>query len=194
MNSLRRAVFLDRDGVINRKAPEGDYITRWDDFEFLPGVDRAIAQLNQAGVEVIVITNQRCIAKGLISIAALEQLHRRMVDSLTQRGARIDAIYYCPHEMEPVCRCRKPAPGMFIDAAQDRGIDLQKSWMVGDSEIDIAAGKNAGCKTGLIVDEGSNNAVAEIVADSLRDAVEQILEFEKASAPAALRASSVAGL
>ena len=194
MNSLRPAVFLDRDGVINRKALAGGYITRWEDFEFLPGVELAIARLNAAGVDVIVVTNQRCVAKGLISLAELRELHRRMADSLAQRGARIDAIYCCPHESEPVCRCRKPAPGMFLDAAQDRGIDLQKSWMVGDSEIDIAAGKNAGCKTGLITGEGRRNELAEIAADSLPDAVEQILDWEKARVRAAPQASFLRGL
>jgi len=184
---VTKAVFLDRDGVINKKAPEGDYVTCWEDFKFLPRVVEAIAQLNRAGFRVIVITNQRCIAKGLMTAAELETMHQRMSESLAERGARIDAIYYCPHEMKPICRCRKPAAGMFVDAARDYGIELAASWMIGDSDIDIEAGKNAGCKTARLLDETGEDADAaqsprnsgELVANSLFDAVRQILHYEK---------------
>src|ERR1700685_3084744 len=91
---MNSAVFLDRDGVINRKPPDGDYITRWEDMELLPGVDDGIALLNQANVCFIVITNQRCVAKGLISVAGLEEIHRRMTESLARSGAALDGIYY----------------------------------------------------------------------------------------------------
>src|SRR5271168_5223876 len=119
---MTRAVFLDRDGVINRKPPEGDYVTRWEDFHILPGVAEGIVHLKQAGFRVIVVTNQRCVAKGLLSVAELEKMHQQMSDLLAQSGAAIDGIYYCPHEMEPRCDCRKPAPGMLLDAASDHGI------------------------------------------------------------------------
>ena len=142
-----KAVFLDRDGVINRKPPEGQYVTRWEDFHILPGVVEGIVLLNRAGFCVIVVTNQRCIAKGLVTVADLEKMHQRMSDSLARDGAVIDAIYYCPHEMEPPCSCRKPAPGMLLDAARSRGIELPASWVIGDSDIDVEAGRNAGCKT-----------------------------------------------
>jgi D-glycero-D-manno-heptose 1,7-bisphosphate phosphatase len=129
-------------------------------------------------------------------------MHQHMIEFLAERGARIDAIYYCPHEMEPVCRCRKPAPGMFFDAARDYGIELATSWMIGDSDIDIEAGKNAGCKTALLFDETYQDASlrprngAELVANSLLEAVQQILHYEKQNAgpetiaPAALCTSS----
>src|SRR4051794_21378359 len=110
---MNLAAFLDRDGVINRKAPEGSYITNWEQVQFLPDVAGAIAQLNQAGFKVIVISNQRCVAKGLLSDAELEYIHRRMREWLAAHGAQIDAVYYCPHEKtQPRCKCRKPAPGM----------------------------------------------------------------------------------
>lgn len=184
---MTKAVFLDRDGVINRKAPEGEYVTRWEDFKLLPGVVEAISQLNRVGAYVVVITNQRCVAKGLMTIAQLEAMHQRMTEFLAERGARIDAIYYCPHELEPICRCRKPAPGLFVDAARDYGIELPASWMIGDSDIDIEAGKNAGCKTARLLDETgrdqdvvrrTSNGV-DLVAHSLFDAVRQILHYEK---------------
>lgn len=185
---MTRAVFLDRDGVINRKPPEGDYVTRWEDFHVLPGVAEGIAQLNRAGFCVIVVTNQRCIAKGLVTSTDIEQMHGRMSDSLARAGATIDAIYYCPHETEPVCSCRKPAAGMLMDAAREHGIELAMSWMIGDSDIDVEAGKRAGCKTARLSTENEtgdqqNNrpialAPADIVARSLLDAVGQILQSE----------------
>ena len=177
---MNRAVFLDRDGVINRKARTGEYITRWDDVEFLPGVPEAIVLLRRAGFRVIVITNQRCVAKGLITIPELESLHGRMVAELGKTGANIDAVYYCPHEKQPTCRCRKPAPGLLLDAARDHHIDLVTSWMIGDSGIDIEAGKNAGCKTARLAYSGeSNNGNPDVIAPSLLSAVRQILQREE---------------
>ena len=185
---MNRAAFLDRDGVINRKAPEGQYVTSWEDFHLLPEVIEGIAQLNRARLCVIVVTNQRCVAKGLLAEADLKKLHQQMSDYLAQAGATIDAIYYCPHELEPPCRCRKPAPGMLLEAARSRGLDLAASWMIGDSDTDILAGKNAGCRTARLsmknqtVTEPEHNAAlpgeADIVAPSLLDAIRQILQID----------------
>jgi len=184
---MTRAAFLDRDGVINQKAPDGEYVTRWEDFHFLPGVTQGITQLNRAGFQVIVVTNQRCVAKGLLSEIELKDLHRRMSEHLARGGARIEAIYYCPHEVEPPCICRKPAPGLLLEAARSRGLDLSSSWMIGDSDADIQAGKSAGCKTARVsVAEAAEREpekvraleiVADITAPSLFEAVPQILEF-----------------
>src|SRR5258707_12947583 len=129
---MNRAAFLDRDGVINGKAREGEYVTRWEEMQILPGVPEAIARLNRSGFLVIVVSNQRCVAKGLITISDLEILHEAMSSELAGAGATVDAVYYCPHEKEPPCRCRKPAPGMLIDAARAHDIDLKASWMIGD--------------------------------------------------------------
>ena len=176
---MRRAAFLDRDGVINRKAPEPEYVTTWEEVVILSGVPEAISLLNQSGISVIVVSNQRCVAKGLISIPALEQLHDRMRENLAAQGARIDAIYYCPHEEEPACRCRKPAPGMLLDAARDHNIHLGASWMIGDSVADVEAGRRAGCKTALIGD--LETADADLVAGSLLESVRKILTASKTS-------------
>jgi D-glycero-D-manno-heptose 1,7-bisphosphate phosphatase len=176
---MNRAAFLDRDGVINQKAREGEYITRWEDVHILPGVAEAIASLNRANLRVIVVSNQRCVAKGLITIADLEALNEQICGTLASAGARIDAVYYCPHENEPRCRCRKPAPGMLLDAARDHEIDLSGSWMIGDSRADIVAGRAAGCKTALVGSAGEGLKEApEVVATSLLDAVRQILDRE----------------
>jgi D-glycero-D-manno-heptose 1,7-bisphosphate phosphatase len=183
---MTSAAFLDRDGVINRKAPDGQYVTRWEDFHLLPGVIEGIAQLNRAGLRVIVVTNQRCVAKGLLTEAELEKLHRQMSEHLAQARARIDAIYYCPHELEPSCACRKPAPGMLLEAARSHGLDLAASWMIGDSDSDIQAGKNAGCKTARLsgnkqtendAEDGASRNDADIVAVSFLDAIQQILQL-----------------
>lgn len=169
-----RAAFLDRDGVINQKAPEGGYITTWAEMHFLPGVTEAISLLNQATFRVIVVTNQRCVAKGLISVRALESLHDQMRAELKRHGAIIDAIYYCPHEKLSVCQCRKPEPGMLLRAAKEHDLDLANSWMVGDSEIDIEAGRRAGSRTAAI-GEKIDGCEPNLRGSSLLGAVRLIL-------------------
>jgi D-glycero-D-manno-heptose 1,7-bisphosphate phosphatase len=182
---LKRAVFLDRDGVINEAAPEGLYVTRWEDFHILPGVAEAIALLNRTDFSVIVVTNQRSIAKGLLTEADLRNIHQRMTGALKQAGAVIDEVYYCPHELEPRCDCRKPAPGMLLSAARSRGLELRASWMIGDSAVDVEAGKNAGCKTARLLrtnknpEETARRSDADVIASSLLDAVRQILLLEQ---------------
>ncbi len=186
---MTKAAFLDRDGVINQKAPEGEYVTRWEDFHLLPGAVEGIAQLNRAGFCVVVVTNQRCVAKGLLTEEQLEILHLRMTNQLARGGATIDAIYYCPHELEPPCRCRKPKPGMLLEAARSKNLDLAASWMIGDSDCDIQAGKNAGCKTARLLDKKSLPMEAEggaaisvdadVVASSVFEVIHQILHFER---------------
>src|ERR1700756_2077842 len=111
---INRAVFLDRDGVINRKPPGDGYVTRWEDMRFLPGVAKSIALLNQSGFRVIVVSNQRCVARGLVTTQSLDAMHQQMCNSLAAAGATIDGVYYCPHEKQPPCGCRKPAPGMLV--------------------------------------------------------------------------------
>lgn len=176
---MTRAAFLDRDGVINQRAPEGQYITQWEEMHFLPGVAEAISLLNKNDFLVIVVSNQRCVAKGLVTSEEVESLHKRMVDALAAKGARIDAVYYCPHEYEPRCDCRKPQPGMLLQAARAHDIDLKQSWMVGDSDIDIEAGKNAGCKTARLLQGGDLlSHSADLVLASLLEAVKSILEDE----------------
>ena len=173
---MNKAAFLDRDGVINVKAPEGQYVTRWEEVRFLPGVAAAIARLKKASYLVIVISNQRCVAKGLVTVDEVEALHEKISRELASQGAIIDAVYFCPHDTKPPCECRKPAPGMLLQAARDHQIDLGASWMIGDSAADVAAGKNAGCKTVLVgLRESSVASPPDLFADSLIDATEKIL-------------------
>jgi histidinol-phosphate phosphatase family protein len=166
---MKRAVFLDRDGVINRKPPEGQYVTRWEEMQILPAVPEAIVLLTQAGFCVFTATNQRCVAKGLLTVSELESIHKRMCQEMAAAGAVITDVYYCPHEQQPPCGCRKPAPGMLLRAAREHEIDLKTSWMIGDSEIDVEAGRSAGCKTGR---------EADLLAPSLFEAVRGMLALE----------------
>jgi len=176
---MKKAAFLDRDGVINKKAPEGEYITRWEEMQFLPGVAEAIALLNRANFCVLVVSNQRCVAKGLLSVTDLESIHARMCRELAEKGATITEVYYCPHDNQPPCECRKPASGLLLLAAREHEIDLNRSWMIGDSDVDVQAGRKAGCKTVLISNGVSRRkSQAELQARTLLDATQQVLELE----------------
>jgi len=173
---MKKAVFLDRDGVINRKPPEGEYVTSWEGLELLPGVAEATASLVKTGFRVIVVSNQRCVSKGLLTVRELESIHQRLCQKLAAASAVITAVYYCPHDTQPPCTCRKPAPGMLLAAARDHELDLTGSWMIGDSDTDVEAGKKAGCRTARILKIGEMpHGGADIFAQSLFDAVQQIL-------------------
>jgi D-glycero-D-manno-heptose 1,7-bisphosphate phosphatase len=151
--------------------------------EILPGVVEAIALLNRAGFLVIVVTNQRCVAKGLITAAELDALHLRMRAGLARAGAVLDGVYYCPHELQPPCTCRKPRPGMLLEAAHAHDIDLCASWMIGDSNKDIEAGRIAGCRTArLFTSTETENGKADVAAPSLIEVTRQILHLEEAIA------------
>ena len=177
---MKRAAFLDRDGVINRKPPEGQYVTRWEEVQILPGVPEAIALLTRAGFSVLAISNQRCVAKGLLTVGELESIHERLRKQLASAGACLEKIYYCPHDYQPPCDCRKPAPGLLFTAAREHEIDLGKSWMIGDSDIDVEAGKRAGCRTIKILHAGSSETGgADLNAGTLLDAVYQMLALEQ---------------
>ena len=133
--STRRCVFLDRDGVINEKAAPHEYIRDWSEFRFLANIVDWIRLFNALDFLVIVVTNQRGVARGMMTLEAVAAIHRNMIATLTARGARIDDVFVCPHE-ENACNCRKPRPGMVMEAQAKWGIDLQGSLMIGDSDED----------------------------------------------------------
>jgi D-glycero-D-manno-heptose 1,7-bisphosphate phosphatase len=173
-----KAVFLDRDGVINRKLPEGEYVTRWDRFELLDRVPEAVKLINRAGFLAIIVTNQRGIARGLMSEADLVAIHGRLLEELHKSGARLDAIYYCPHDLD-ACDCRKPKTGLFERSRRDfPGLRFEDSLVIGDSQSDIEAGRRLGCRTVLIgveEDRSSANRSASSVASTLYDAVQTFI-------------------
>jgi D-glycero-D-manno-heptose 1,7-bisphosphate phosphatase len=156
----QRAVFLDRDGTINRAA---GFIRSPEDFVLADGAAEAVRTINKKGYLAIVVTNQPVIARGEISLEGLEEIHRKMETELGRAGAWLDDVYFCPHhpdggfpgerrEYKIDCDCRKPKPGMILRAAERYNIDLKNSWMAGDDERDIRAGTAAGCKTAFIKD------------------------------------------
>ena len=158
LSNKQKAVFLDRDGTINKYV---GFLRNIDDFELLPGVSEAIKKINESGYLAIVVTNQPVIARGEVSEDELSLIHNKMETLLGHDGAYLDAIYYCPHhpdkgfegeikELKIDCDCRKPKPGMILKAASDFNIELTRSFMVGDSENDIKAGHNAGCTSVMI--------------------------------------------
>jgi D-glycero-D-manno-heptose 1,7-bisphosphate phosphatase len=178
-----RTVFLDRDGVVNEKMPEGRYVTSWSEFRLLAGVPEALARLNRAGVRVIVVSNQRGVALGLYAAADVEAIHAELQKTLQAYGARVDAFYFCPHDKRQ-CDCRKPLPGMFEQARRDfPDIAAPSSVMVGDSLSDIEFGRRLGMRTVFIEgDAERQKAGAEKAADladarfdSLAEAAEALL-------------------
>jgi D-glycero-D-manno-heptose 1,7-bisphosphate phosphatase len=142
-----KAIFLDRDGVINVKLPKDSYVSRTSDFELLPGVAEALSLLKRLGYLLVVITNQRGIARGFMTDEDLGQVHCFMDNLLQDSGVLLDGLYFCPHDECEYCDCRKPEPGMIVAACKDLGIDPQLSFMVGDSPSDIDAGRRAGAQT-----------------------------------------------
>jgi D-glycero-D-manno-heptose 1,7-bisphosphate phosphatase len=161
MNGLWTA-FLDRDGTITHKPPEGSYVLAPDQLRLLPGAGAAIRRLNQAGWRVVVITNQRGIARGLMSEDDLRHLHERLLELLGDWGATIDLIYHCPHEAG-TCDCRKPGTGLLERARKDDPeITFERAILIGDSQIDVDAGRAAGIRTVAI---GSASGACHLAAD-----------------------------
>jgi D-glycero-D-manno-heptose 1,7-bisphosphate phosphatase len=179
----RAAVFLDRDGTVNR---EVDYLAHPDQLELLPGAAEAIKRLNQSGRPVVVVTNQSGIARGKLDEATLARVHERLDALLAGFDAHIDAYYACPHHPEhgeapyrATCSCRKPLPGMLLRAAAEHDLDLSSSWMVGDSLRDVEAGRAAGTRAILVATGKPDTLVGEregvSSATDLAAAVDRIL-------------------
>ena len=171
-------VFLDRDGVLNRNPPNGQFVACWEEFELLPGVEDAVAELNRSGRKVIVVTNQRGIALGLYSRHDLDRMHDQLRQRLAAHGARLDAIYVCPHD-DGQCNCRKPLTGLFEQAFQDfPAARPENSVMVGDSVRDIEAGSRVGMPTVLITgDDAGMSAEAQRAAALATLSVASLQDF-----------------
>lgn len=185
---MRAAIFLDRDGVLNELVADpvsgvGESPLRLEDVRLVPGAAAAAAALGRAGYALVCVSNQPAAAKGKVSVEALGAIHRRLAALLAKEEAALDGSRLCLHhpegtvpELTGACACRKPAPGMLLDAAAALELDLTRSWMVGDTDADILAGAAAGCKTLLIRHPGSVHKRLRVVdpdaaADSLADAV-----------------------
>lgn len=173
---------MDRDGTLNRKAPEGRYITTLAEFVLLPEVLPALAKLYERGFKLFVVTNQRGITRGQVSLENLSQIHRYLSEQVESAGARVERIVVCPHEIAEDCECRKPKPGMILRLAAEHQLDLARSWLIGDSVSDVAAGRRAGCHTAYI--GITDCAEADISGSSLVSVVDQLLarsEYDQSS-------------
>ncbi len=142
------AVFLDRDGVINVYRP--NYVRSWRDFRFIEGALDALALLTRHDLPLVVVSNQSVIGRGLVARETLDDIHGRMVREIEQAGGKVAAVYCCPHRPEERCACRKPEPGLLVQAARVLGLDLSRSYMIGDSIDDVRAGQRVGCTTLLV--------------------------------------------
>lgn len=181
LKNKQKAIFLDRDGTINKYV---GFLRKEEQFELLEGVSEAIRKINRSGYLAVVVTNQPIIARGEVTYAGLQNIHNKMETLLGKDGAYLDGIYFCPHhpdngyegevkELKIDCECRKPKPGLLLHAAKYLNIDLERSWMIGDGKNDVLAGKNAGCRTALI---GSDDFGQDVTVDSLLSFVDQIVE------------------
>ena len=180
LSNKQKAIFLDRDGTINQYV---GFLTDIDDMKLMDGAAKAIKRINESGYLAIVVTNQPVIARGEVSLEELEEIHNKLETLLGNEGAYLDDIFYCPHhphkgyvgertEYKIDCDCRKPKPGMLLQAARKYNIDLQNSWMIGDGENDIEAGRNVGCKIAYV----GENVVENVPSfESLLECVNSIL-------------------
>ncbi len=151
MTHKTKLIFLDRDGVINTFPGMGNYVTRQKDFRFLPRVKEAIRLLSRSGFQIYVISNQGCVARGMISKKGLESMTERMLQAIEKKGGKIDGVYYCTHQTDDSCGCKKPKPKLFKKAIGGKKVNLKKTFFIGDSLVDIEAARNVGCKSLLVL-------------------------------------------
>ena len=166
-----KTIFLDRDGVINK---EVGYLHKIEDFEFIDGVFEACKYFQSVGYKIIVITNQSGITRGYYGEQEFHAVNNWMLEQFKDNGIEILDVFFCPHGPEDNCDCRKPKPGMFIQANNKYGIDMNKSWMIGDKEADITAANAAGIQNTILVKSGhaidEQNSNAQFILDSIKQA------------------------
>ncbi|TFB10729.1 D-glycero-beta-D-manno-heptose 1,7-bisphosphate 7-phosphatase [Candidatus Marinimicrobia bacterium MT.SAG.3] len=182
-NKNKKILFLDRDGVINVE-PEG-YITDWSDFEFLPGALDTIKRATDEGYRIIIISNQSAIGRGMCSKEKIDEIMSNMVETVEAHGGKIEDIFYCPHTPEDMCKCRKPKPDLFFQAAEKYNIKLTNTWFVGDKLTDVAVAMRVGTKPILISggkpvpDISVTEDDAAAVVNNLSEAFEYLLSMDR---------------
>lgn len=185
-----RAIFLDRDGVINEN--RADHVKSWEEFRFLPGALTALRWLRMAGFQVFVVTNQAIVSRGAASRRTVEDINTRMCLQVALHGGRIHDVRFCPHDAHEGCPCRKPNPGMLLDITTRWRVNLSRSYMIGDALTDIAAGSAAGCRSILVhtgrgaeqasLPEARHHPIEHVAAD-LISAVEWLFKEERLTLP-----------
>ena len=173
------AIFLDRDGVLIEN--RSDYIREWSQVKIFPEAIHALSNLAVRNYKVVIVTNQSAVGRGLISLDTAKVINHRLINLIQQLGGHVDSVYMCPHKPDDGCSCRKPKPGLLLQAAKDLSLDLQRSWMIGDAWSDVRAGQTAGVHQTILVKTGrgraqlsqfrpdniSNNLVTEDLAQAL---------------------------
>jgi D-glycero-D-manno-heptose 1,7-bisphosphate phosphatase len=149
---MQPAIFLDRDGVIIENRPQ--YVRSWDDVVIYEQAISALAKINSSPYKIVITTNQSAVGRGIIPLSTAEEINQRLVDSIQKAGGRIDGVFMCPHAPQDACECRKPKPGLILQAAQSLSIDLSRSIMIGDALSDLKAGQAAGIQTRILVKTG----------------------------------------
>lgn len=153
---MLRAVFLDRDGVLIEN--RSDYVRDWSHVTILPSVMEALSGFRKEGLKIVVVTNQSAVGRGLMTFETAQQINNRLTKIIQESGGWIDAVYMCPHRPQDQCRCRKPQPGMLLQAARELSLDLHSSWMVGDAWTDLMAGQAAGLRGTIMVRTGRGSS------------------------------------
>lgn len=151
-----RAVFLDRDGVLIEN--RSDYVRDWSHVTILPGVMDALSGFHKVGFKIVIVTNQSAVGRGLMSLGTAQEINERLIHTIKESGGWVDAFYMCPHTPQDQCNCRKPLPGMLLQAAEEWSLDLRSSWMVGDAWSDLLAGQAAGLEGTILVKTGRGSS------------------------------------
>ncbi len=178
------AVFLDRDGVLIEN--RADYVREWSQVAVYPKTFSSLISIQNAGYKIVIVTNQSAVGRGLISLETANELNRRLVELIRENGGHVDGVYLCPHQPEDGCDCRKPKPGMLLQAANELSLDLGRSWMIGDALSDLLAGQAVGLRGTILVQTGRGHAQlvkpypdklnSFLIANDLANAVRRIHE------------------
>lgn len=154
---MDRGIFLDRDGVLNEN--RADYVRDWSQVRVIPEAIHALAFPALSQYKIVIVTNQSAVGRGLLSLETATDINRRLVDRIYAEGGRVDAVYMCPHSPADECPCRKPKPGLLLQAAAELSLDLRCSWMIGDAWSDVQAGQRAGVRQSILVKTGRGAAL-----------------------------------
>ncbi len=184
---MHRAVFLDRDGVLIEN--RADYVREWSHVTLLPLTVEALSGFHQKGFKIVVVTNQSAVGRGLISFETAQEINDRLTKTIVGDGGWVDAVYMCPHQPQDKCSCRKPQPGLLLQAARELSLDLGSSWMVGDAWSDLQAGQSAGLQGTVMVRTGRGTSqllqaqpaeiTSFIVCDNIFEAYRAITDFSR---------------
>ncbi|MGB2706257.1 MAG: HAD family hydrolase [Candidatus Omnitrophota bacterium] len=186
---MRKTIFIDRDGVINKDPggwTEHNYVTRWEDFHFLPNSIKAMKKLNEAGYGIVIVSNQAGVNKGYYTKEKLNEINQRMLGEMEKNGVKVKKVYYCVHQDSDDCDCRKPKTGLFKQAEKELGVTAAGNFFIGDGKMDVEAGAGMGMRTILVLSGKTNlekirdwDLKPNYIFDDLQEATEFILKGEK---------------